>query len=128
MDDNTNNSSAITMKPSYGMIDLYITDKVWIDANLFTFSIRVFFHDTDDWRDSRGREGTIFLSTLQLPPAHEHSDIYLQLCMWHGYHIFLIASFVFTRLLLDEIYHLIELSFDWLCDIRFLFVYVMIWF
>ena len=28
--------------------------------------------------------------------------------------IFLIAPLVFTRLLLDEIYHLIELPFDWL--------------
>ena len=34
--------------------------------------------------------------------------------MWDGYHVFLIATFVFTRLLLDEIYHLIELPFDWL--------------
>ena len=57
MDDNTNNSLAITMKPSYGMIDLYITDKVWIDANLFTFSIRVFFHG--HWRltGQQGKRG-----------------------------------------------------------------------
>ena len=54
-----------------------------------------------------GREGTIFNSTLPLPPARKHSDIYLQLCMWDDYHIFLIALLVFTRLLLDEIYHLI---------------------
>ena len=72
------------------------------------------FTDTDDLQDSRGREGTIFYSTLPLPPAHEHSDIYMQLCIWDDYHIFLIAPFVFTRLLLDEIYHLIELPFDWL--------------
>ena len=31
----------------------------------------------------------------------------LQLCMWDDYHIFLNALFVFTRLLLDEIYHLV---------------------
>ena len=68
--------------------------------------------DTDDLQDSRGREGTIFYSTLPLSPAHEHSDIYLQLCMSDDYHIFLIAPLVFTRLLLDEIYHLIELLFD----------------
>ena len=72
------------------------------------------FTETDDSQDSRGREGTIFYSTLPLPPAHEQSDIYLQLCMWDDYHIFLIAPLVFTRLLLDEIYHLIELLFDWL--------------
>ena len=38
----------------------------------FFFSIRVFFTDTDDSQDSRGREGTIFYSALPLPPAHEH--------------------------------------------------------
>ena len=80
------------------------------------FSIRAFFGDTDDSKDSRGREGTIFDSTLPLPPAHEHWDIYLQLYMWDDYHIFLIATLVFTRLLLDEIYLLIELPFEWLID------------
>ena len=39
------------------------------------------YTDTDDSQDSRGREGTILYSTLPLPPAHKHSDIYLQLCM-----------------------------------------------
>ena len=53
-------------------------------------------------------------STLALPPAHEHSYIYLQVCTWDDYLIFLIATLVFTRLLLDEIYHLIGLLFDWL--------------
>ena len=74
------------------------------------------FTDTGDSQDSRGREGPIVYSTLPLPPAHEHSDIYLQLCMWGNYHVFLIATLVFTRLLLDEIYHLIELPFEWLID------------
>ena len=36
--------------------------------------------------------------------------------MWDDYHVFLIAALVFTRLLLDEIYHLIELPFEWLID------------
>ena len=45
------------------------------------FSIRVFFTDTDDSQDSRGRERTIFCSTLPLEPADECSDIYLQLCI-----------------------------------------------
>ena len=31
-------------------------------------------------------------STLPLPPAHKHSDIYLQLCTWDDYHIFFIAT------------------------------------
>ena len=63
--------------------------------------------------------GTIFYSTVQLPPAHEHSDIYLYLCMWDDYSIFLIALLAFTRLLLDEIYYLLELKFNWLCEVSF---------
>ena len=82
----------------------------------FFFSIMVFFTDTDDSQDSRGREGTIFYSTLPLLPGHEHWDIYLQLFMWDDYHVFLIAILVFTTLLLNEIYHLIGLPFEWLID------------
>ena len=33
-----------------------------------------------------GRRPSCF--TLPLPPVHEHSDIYLQLCTWDDYHIF----------------------------------------
>ena len=36
--------------------------------------------------------------------------------MLDEYHVFLIATLVFIRLLLDEIYHLIELPFEWLTD------------
>ena len=36
--------------------------------------------------------------------------------MWDDYHVFLVATLVFTRLLLDEIYHLIELPFEWLIE------------
>ena len=87
----------------------------WTKKRVFFF-IRVFFTDTHDSRDSRGREGNIFYSTLPHPPAHEHYDIYLQLSIWDDYHVFLIATLVFARLLLDEIYHLIELPFEWLID------------
>ena len=87
-----------------------------LSKEIFFFLSGFSFTDTDNSQDSRGREGTIFYSTLPLPPAHEHSDIYLQLCMWDDYHIFLITTLVFTRLLLDEIYHLIELPFEWLID------------
>ena len=38
--------------------------------NRHFLSIRVFFTDTDDSQDNRGRDGTIFYSTLLLPPAH----------------------------------------------------------
>ena len=80
---------------------------------------------------ARGERGTIFYSTLPLPRAHEHRDIYLQLCVWDDYHVFVIATLVLTRLLLDEIYHLIELPFDWLIDwliMGYLFIYLMNWF
>ena len=80
--------------------------------NFYFFLAGFSFTDTDDSLNSREMEGTIFYSTLPLPPSHEHSDIYLQLCMWDDYHVFLIATLVFTRLLLDQIYHLTELPFD----------------
>ena len=44
--------------------------------------IRVFLMDTNNSRDIRGREGTIFYSTVSLSPTQEHSDTYLHLCMW----------------------------------------------
>ena len=37
--------------------------------------------DTNNSKDSRGREGNIFYSTLPFPPTHGHSHIYLQLYM-----------------------------------------------
>ena len=58
----------------------------------FLFYQGFFFTDTDNSQDSRGKEGTIFYSTLPLPPVHEHSDIYLQPWTWDDYHIFLIAT------------------------------------
>ena len=67
-------------------------------------------------RTTGNSKGTVFYSTQSLPSAHEHWDIYLQLCMWDDYQIFLIATLVFTRLLLDEIYDLIKLPFHWLID------------
>ena len=92
-------------------IDSSVVGVSYCIQSLF-FSMRVFFRDTEDSQESRGREGTIFYSTLSLPPAHEHWDIYLQLCMWDDYHVFLIATLVFTRLLLDEFFHLIKLPID----------------
>ena len=52
-----------------------------LSENAFFFLQGFSFTDTDDSQDSRGREGTILYSTLPLTPTHEHSDIYLQLCM-----------------------------------------------
>ena len=74
------------------------------------------FTGTEDSQDSRRRKKIIFYSTLPLPPVHEHWDIYLQLCMWDDYHVFFIVTFVFTRMLLDKLYHLTKLPFDWLID------------
>ena len=49
--------------------------------------------------------------------------------LWDDDHIFQIAPLVFTRLLLGEIYHLIELRFDWLMMWAwFVLVYLLIWF
>ena len=87
---------------------------------LFFFLSGFSFTDTNDSQDSRGREGTIFYSTLPLPPAHEHSDIYLQLCMWDDYHTFLIATLVFTRLLLDEISPPYRITILLIDDVKFL--------
>ena len=46
------------------------------------------------------------------------TNIQAFVCNLHmnDYHVFLITTFVFTRLLLKEIFHLIELPFDWLID------------
>ena len=74
------------------------------------------FTDTDDLQDSRGKEETFFYFTLPVPPAYEYSYIYLQRFMWDDFYVFLIATRVFTRLPLDEIYHLIELPFGWFID------------
>ena len=80
------------------------------------------FTDTDDSQDSRGREATIFYSTLPLPPAHEHSDTYLQLCMWDDYQIFLISRLVFTRLLLNEILPPYQITIWLIDDVKFVLV------
>ena len=89
------------------------TQQLLFRVSYFFFFLSGFsFTDTDDPQDSSGREGTIFYSTLPLPSAHEDSDIYVQLCAWDDYHRFLIATLTFTRLLLDEIYHL-----TWLIDL-----------
>ena len=50
---------------------------VFVFCFLFFFLPGFSFADIDNSQDSRGREGTIFYSTLPLSPAHEHSDINL---------------------------------------------------
>ena len=49
-------------------------------------------------------EGSGYLnSSLLLPYAHEHSDIYLQVSSWNDYRVFLILVHVITRMLPDKI-------------------------
>ena len=84
--------------------------------SVFFFLSGFSFIDNDNSQDRRGKKGTIFYSTLPLPPAHKHWNIYLQLCIWDDYHIFLIATLVLARLLLNEIYRLMELPFEWVID------------
>ena len=91
---------------------------------IYIFSIRVFFYRHWRFTGQQWKGGVIFYSTLPLPATHAHSDICLQLCMWDDYHVFLISTLVFIRLLLDEIYHLIDwwcnvCLFTWWCDSRF---------
>ena len=51
-------------------------------VNVFFFFLSGFpITITDKSQDKRGREETIFYSTQPLPPAHEHSDNYMQLYM-----------------------------------------------
>ena len=79
-----------------------------IDSNLVLFnfcSIRVFFHIHWPFTGHQGKG-----------KGGDHSDTYLQLCMWDDYNAFSMATLVYTRLLLDKIYHLVELPFDWLID------------
>ena len=92
-----------------------------ISRNFF-FSIRVFFKGTVDSQDRRGKGGDhlLFHSTTS---TRSRTLRHFQLCMWDDHHVFLIATLVFTRLLLDEIYHLIKLPFKWLIDDA-MFVYL----
>ena len=79
-------------------------DSAWVAIPLSKKKFYFFFYQdflsqiltTHRTAGEEGR-GTIPYSTLPLPPAHEHSDIYLQLYMCDDYHIFLIAPLVLTR-------------------------------
>ena len=84
--------------------------------------------DTGYLENSR-REAPISYPTLPLPRNHQNSGIYVQLCMGDDNDVFLIVPLVFTRLLLDNMYHLLELLSDWLMmQLNFFFVCLMFWF
>ena len=95
---------------------LLLLDSLWpniehASKTLFSRFLGFFFTDTDDSQDNRGKGGDhlLFHTTSTRSQTFRHL-----FCAWDDYHIFLIAPPVFIRLLLDEIYHLFELLFDWL--------------
>ena len=57
--------------------------------------------------------GPYFYSSLSLQSVHEHSDIYLQFCLWDDNHVVLIAPLVITRFttLLNYQYTVLEIQF-----------------
>ena len=67
------------------------------------------FSDTDDLKNNKEREAIMFIS-----PCHFHAfgdidastHIFLQLCFWDFYLMFLITVHVITRLSLNETYQL----------------------
>ena len=65
----------------------------WRDVIGNFFCQGFFFTVTSDLEDNKAsKEGEHLYSFLPLPPAHEHSGIYLGLCIWDDYLLFLIAS------------------------------------
>ena len=80
----------------------------------YFFSVRVFFHRHWRFTGQQGKGGGHLLfhsttSTCSRTLRHLLATLHVR---WLS-RIF-IAMLVFTRLLVDEIYHLIELPFDWL--------------
>ena len=85
-------------------------------SDLYFFFYQGFLHR--HWRfkgqQGKGRDHFLFLSTTSTcSPTLRHLFATLHV-RWLS--LFLIATLVFTRLLHDEIYHLIELPFEWLID------------
>ena len=102
----------------------YITDR---NFDIIFFFLSRFSSQTLTKGKGEGRNRTIFYSTLPRPPAHKHWDIYLQLCMWDDYLVFLIVALAFARMLLAEIYHLIKLAFEWLINDAIFVCLLMNW-
>ena len=60
------------------------------------FSIRVFFRRHWRFTGEQEKGGDHLYSTISFPPAHKHSEVYLQLCKWDDYRVFLITPLRFT--------------------------------
>ena len=113
----------------------------------FLFLSGFSFTDTEDSQDGRGREETIFYSTLPPPPAHKHLGIYLfystlslppahkhlgiylnfafemTITYFSSHHLFLPGCYSMSFSTLSN-YH-----FIWLMMWHyFLFIYLMIWY
>ena len=71
-------------------------------------SFSVFFPIHWRLRGQQRKWGDHLYSSLLFPPAHRYSGIYLQLYIWDDYHVFSNTLLVATRLLPDELYHLVE--------------------
>ena len=121
--------------PSYYLITIPLIILILLSYLFFFllfFSIRVFFHRHWQLTHRTAGEGRgpsfIPLYHFHLWLTNIQTFICNSACMWDGYYIFLIAMLVFTRLLLDEIHHLIKFLFDWLMWYWFSFVCLLIWF
>ena len=92
--------------------------------SVFFFFFFFFFFFRHWWfTGQQGKRRGHFYFSLSHSTVHGHSDLYLQLCMWDNCHIFSVALLLSTKLLLNEIYHLIDSPFDWLVmECYFLFV------
>ena len=81
---------------------------------MYVFFYQGFLSQTlTNHRTAGKRRGPSF---IPLNHFHPLTNIETIICNFDDYHVFLIATLVFTRLLLNEIYYLIELPFDWLID------------
>ena len=96
-----------------------------LSQDIFFFLSGFSFTDNGDSQDSMGP--SFFTSTTSV--YLQTFRYFLELWMWDDYHIFLIASLANIKLLLNEIYCLGELPFDWLImACWFMFDYLMMLF
>ena len=82
----------------------------------FFFFYESFLHRHWRYIEQQGKGGDHLLFHSTTSTSSQTLRHYLQLRMWDDYHVFLIATLVFTKRLLGEIYHFIKLPFQWLID------------
>ena len=78
----------------------HLFSSVFLD---FLFYLGFSFTDSDNSQDS-GARSPHRSSTIPLSPTREYGDVYLQLCIWDVYLVFLMAVHVVSKLLLVEIH------------------------